>query len=272
MISALLLPLLAQAATPDFFTLDSYSPPPAEQDRLTLCLEEVRTDPSSAIASASIWMGEAHDAAERAFPQRCLGMAYTRLLRWQAAEQAFLTARAGTLEDQSLMRSRLASMAGNSALADGRNEDALAAFALAAQDAAAAGDTMQAGLVQADRARALVGLGRIDEAAAALADARRDAPQSADAWLLSATLARRQGDLGAAQAQIQTAAGLDGTNPAIGLEAGVIAVLAGHGDAARQSWNSVIAIAPSSPEAETARGYIAQLAEDPAAPEPEITR
>ena len=262
MISALLLSLMAQASSADLSALDAYLPPATvEEDRLTLCLGEATSDPSNAIVTASTWLAEAHDAAERSFPQQCLGMAYTRLLRWSAAEQAFLDARNGTLEWNQTVRGRLAAMAGNSALAEGRAEDALASFTLAEQDAAKAGDKLLAGEVQVDRSRALVALDHTAEADAALANARRDAPQNSDAWLLSATLARRTGDLERAQGQIATAAGLDPTNPLIGLEAGVIAVLGGRDDAARQSWQSVIELAPDSAEAKTARGYLKQLEE-----------
>ena len=125
--------------------------------------------------------------------------------------------------------------------------------------AGAASDTLAHGEIQSDRSRALVAQGKLDDAAAALTEARRDAPQNADGWLLSATLSRRKGDLGAAQAQIETAAGLDPKNPQVGLEAGVIAALAGHDDAARKSWQSVIDTSPAAPEAETARTYLAEI-------------
>ena len=39
----------------------------------------------------------------------------------------------------------------------------------------------------------------------------------------------------------------------------MIAVLAGHDEAARKSWQSVIVAAPGSAAATTAQGYIAQL-------------
>ena len=259
MIAAFILPLLAQAASADMFDLRAPDLSPSlEEDRLTLCLDQARGDPSTAIVTASVWLGQALDA-ERAYPQQCLGMAYTRLLRWKAAEDAFLGARGDALESTPSIRARLASMAGNSALADGRYADALADLDLAAQDAAAALDTALVGDVQIDRARALVGIDRASEAASALADARRDAPQNPDGWLLSATLSRRQGDLESAQSYIRTAAGLDPANPAIGLEAGVIAALAGADDAARKSWQSVVETVPDSPEAQTARDYLAQL-------------
>ena len=45
----------------------------------------------------------------------------------------------------------------------------------------------------------------------------------------------------------------------IGLEAGVIAMLSGHEDAARKSWKSVVDADPASPEGQTAQSYLAQL-------------
>ncbi len=46
----------------------------------------------SAILTANGWFVES-SGAERSFPQQCMGIAYTRLLRWRAAEHAFLSAR-----------------------------------------------------------------------------------------------------------------------------------------------------------------------------------
>ena len=58
----------------------------------------------------------------------------------------------------------------------------------------------------------------------------------------------------------ERAAALRPVDPAIGLEAGVIAMLAGQPDAARKSWQSVVTMAPDSETAVTARGYLAQIA------------
>ena len=235
-------------------------PPPVEQDRLALCLDEARRDPATAIVTADAWLAEAHGAG-RALPQQCLGQAYVSLLRWDAAHAAFLAGRDALAETARADRARLGAMAGNAALAEEKYDAALAAFDTALGDAAMGGDTPLAGTISADRARALVGLGRMDEAAEALEKARTDAPQNADAWLLSATLSRRLDDLAAAQGQIETAAALAPEDPAVGLEAGVIAALAGNDEAARKSWNSVLGLAPDAPEAAIARTYLGQLAE-----------
>jgi len=248
MILAALFPLIAQGA--DLQT--------DEGARLFICLEQARVDPTAAILNASTWLGES-SGSERAFPHQCLGVAYSRLLRWQAAEEAFLIAHDLALESDHAFRAKLATMAGNAAIAQDQNIGALADFEIALGDAALAGDTRLAGDIQVDRARALVTLERLEEAGGALAIARRDAPQNAEAWLLSATLARRRDQLEIAQSQIETAAALDPENPAVALEAGVIAVLSGRDQGARKSWLSAIELAPDSPEAKTARDYLAQL-------------
>jgi tetratricopeptide (TPR) repeat protein len=112
---------------------------------------------------------------------------------------------------------------------------------------------------QCDRARALVALSRPEEARTALAEAHRLAPESAESWLLSATLARRDKDFDRAQHDIELAAQYAPKDPAVGLEAGVIAVMSGRDEAARKSWQSVLATAPDSAEAVAAKGYLAQL-------------
>ena len=133
------------------------------------------------------------------------------------------------------------------------------AFGRAVSYAADAGDTVLSASVSVDRARALVALGRNDEAAKALAEARTSDPANARAWLLSATLSRRLERLGEAQEQIAQAATLAPQDPAVGLEAGVIAALSGREEEARRSFDSVLLVAPESDEATRARAYLEQL-------------
>jgi hypothetical protein len=233
---------------------------PLEQARLDLCLDKARADPATAMAEASTWLGEV-TAPETSYPQQCLGYAYTLLLRWEAAESAFLAAREAELEINRFRRAQLATMAGNAALADNRADAALAALALAATDAAVSGDAGLRAIVETDRARAMVMQRREGEAEAVLAAARGFDAQNALAWLLSATLARRLGKLVEAQSFIETASALSPGYPEVGLEAGVIAMLQGREDAAKASWESVAAVEPGSETAAIAREYLAQLAE-----------
>jgi tetratricopeptide (TPR) repeat protein len=253
MILAALALLLAQAAE-----AATAAPHSAEQARLTVCLEQARTDPATAITTAGLWLIEARGAG-KALPQQCLGQAYVSLLRWGAARGAFRAARDAALSSDHAVRARLGAMAGNAALGGNDAASALADLGQALADAGLAGDKPLAGSIAGDKARALVALGRNDEAAATLQQARADAPQDAQVWLLSATLARRLGDLKSAQVQIEAAAGLAPGDPAIGLEAGVIAALAGNDEAARKSWNAVVALAPDGPEATSAKAYLAEI-------------
>lgn len=246
-----LLPLVAQLSAPE--SIQSVA-----EARLTTCLDQSRKDPTTAIVTADEWLGEVK-GSEQAWPLQCLGIVYTRLMRWDAAEEAFLTARDALLPTETARRARLGAMAGNAALADNRPAAALATLDTALADAAKAGAADIGGGIALDRARALVALDRPGEAEDALAIARRDAAQDAESWLLSATLARRQGKLRDAQFYIETAAVIAPVDVEIGLEAGLIAALAGQDAAARKSWQSVIAAAPGSEAARQAQSYLDQL-------------
>lgn len=234
------------------------APAPPPPSRLRSCLDEAEASPTDAIETAQNWLQQVK-GAPAAEPYRCLGAAHARRGEWDDAESAFLSARDAAAADNLVLRAELGAMAGNAALASQHPDRALAALDFAHGEAQGAGDVKLAGEIAIDRARALVALKRNDEAAQALIEARTSTPDNPLAWLLSATLSRRQGKLAQAQAQISTAAQLQPTDPEIGLEAGLIAVLAGHDEAARKSWQSVVAAAPDSEAAGTARGYLAQL-------------
>lgn len=272
---SLLLALLAQVgpfATP---TPQPVSPlPPELQDRkaperndadaeasktdIERCLADTKADPGRAATLAGKWFGKAK-GAEKGRAGHCLGVALIRLELWDEAAAAFVAGRDALGDEDREYRARLGAMAGNALLAEGEVEAALDVLDSARDDAQTAGHADMAGSISMDRARALVALGREDEAAAALAEAREALPGDAQAWLLSATLSRRMGKLVEAQAQIEKAAELLPVDLEIGLEAGRIAMLSGREDAARKSWQSVIDAAPKSDAAEKAQGYLEQL-------------
>lgn len=264
MIAPFLLPLLAQAtATPvEVAPLEpshsAQQPRTLEEDRLTVCLKQVRQDTALAIDMAQKWVIEVK-GPESASAQQCLGVALAADGVWGPAEQAFLAARDALPAAEAGRRAKLGAAAGNAAIADGRPAEALPTLDKATSEASAATDTKTGGEIAIDRARALVALGRTKDAEEALAIARRDAAQDSDAWLLSATLARRQSDLVNAQNYIETAARLRPVDLQIGLEAGVIAMLSGREDAARKSWQSVIDADGASEPARIAKSYLAQL-------------
>ena len=232
---------------------------------LQACLNQLDTDPARAHTMAQLRRSET-TGAERVLANHCLGTAASALGLWEDARSAFLAAHDETPEDEPRARARFALLAGNAMLAGGDAAGALAQLTQAEADARTAGSAPLEALAALDRARALVSLGRGEEGLAALDTATTLAPAKAEGWLLKATLLRRLDRLDEAQVAIEAAAKLAPTNPEIGLEAGVIAVLAGRDAAARQSWQSVIALQPESLAAATAKDYLAQL--DPA-PEPE---
>lgn len=235
--------------------------------RLHACLSTAAQDPDAALDTANAWLREAR-GSQQAEPRMCLGWAYSTQQRWDDATRDFLAGRDIAATSDHLLRARLGAMAGNSVLAAGAADRALPLLDIAHTDAKVVEDTHLAGDIAIDRARALVALKRDGDAVIALSEARTASPDNAYGWLLSATLSRRLNQLPLAQSQIETAAQLTPGDPETGLEAGVIAVLSGRATAAAKSWQSVIAAAPNSPSADTARTYLAQLGTVPAATTP----
>ncbi|MCB2050759.1 MAG: hypothetical protein KDE63_04950 [Novosphingobium sp.] len=253
MIATLFLPVIAAATA-------ASAPAPAIDAKLDECMHLAASDPIAAQDAARAWLDESkEDNTTKAKALQCLGVAMANSGAWDDAETTFLQARDLTATSDLVARARLAAMAGNTALADGRATAALHALDMAKADAATIGDPMLTSGIEIDRARAMVGASDMDGAAVALASAREANPADWEAWLFSATLARRQGKLVEAQGFIEKAADLRPVDLTVGLEAGVIAALAGHADAARKSWQSVIDAKPKSREAEAARAYIAEL-------------
>lgn len=234
---------------------------------LETCFDQLEQDPARAHAMAQIRRSET-SGADRVLANHCLGTAASELGLWDDARAAFAAARAETPDDETRTRARFAALAGNAALVSGDAAGALDLLTLAQRDARAAAAVPLEAIAATDRARALVTLGRGDEALAALDAATTLAPERSEGWLLKATLLRRLDRLVEAQTAIERAALLVPTNPDIGLEAGVIAVLAGRDDAARASWQSVIDLAPDAPAATIAKDYLAQIgdAQDTAPP------
>ena len=238
---------------------------PRPDSWLARCLDQIDEEPSRAHVQAQI-RRDTTSGEERVLANHCLGLASTRMERWEEARAAFTAARQETSENDLRLRARFGAMAGNAALATGDLSGALDLLDAAKGDANAAGAAGILGLVALDRARALVGLSQLEAANAALVEARAIQPEDSETRLLSATLLRRMGRMEEAQTQIEEAARLAPLDPDIGLEAGVIAILAGREAAARASWLSVISVAPDSPQANTAQSYLDQLGPEPASP------
>jgi len=239
------------------------APPTADRhDRLADCLTVGRSNPDLAISLARHWLEEVKLPSEKVRANQCLGMMLSQQGDFDGALAAFGEAVGLIPEAQAVGAVPLMAMAGNAALGAGKPQDALTWLDRASAVHGFA-DNMALAAIQNDRARALVALGRNADAATALAKAHELAPQNAEGWLLSATLARRDKNLVLAQHDIEEAARLAPRDPAVGVEAGVIAMLGQREDAARQSWQSVLAMAPASDEARVARGYLEQIGAAP---------
>ena len=184
MILSPLLLLLAQDA--------AAAPPRAvAEDRLAVCLRHARTDPTSAIVEASTWAGEA-SGVEASYPQQCLGLAYTVLLRWGAAERAFLAARDDAGESEHFRRAQLATMAGNAALGTEAEAEATLAQARTLDP-----QSPFAWLLSATLARRL---GKLDEAQAHIATAAALSPDYPEIGLEAGVIAMLAGRREAAEA------------------------------------------------------------------------
>jgi tetratricopeptide (TPR) repeat protein len=270
-IASLLLPLMMQVGpdpasggVPDHSALVQDRPPQNAQDAqpeqswLSRCFALIDEDPARAHVQAQVER-ERTAGDERVLANHCLGLAATKLERWREAEAAFLAARDEITEGDMRLRARMGAMAANAAMAMDEDQRALLLLDSALVDARASSAGDITAFILVDRARALVDIGQLEDAELSLAEARILRPDDGEARLLSATLLRRLGKLGQAQKQIEEAATIDPLNPQVGLEAGVIAVLDNRDDAARESWQSVLEIAPDSAEAQVARDYLEQL-------------
>jgi tetratricopeptide (TPR) repeat protein len=248
------LPLLLQAATP----AAAQPLPTLDEVQFTECLDLARKDAASAVTEASLWTQQGGGYLARA----CHGFALASDFKFDLALPILSEAARGAEERNDPRAARFWAQAGNAAIADGQ-----AAIALTALDKALAlaQTNAEKADVEVDRARALVALERTDDAASALANARRLGPENGTAWLLSATLARRTNKLPDALTFIQTAAPLLPRDPAVALEAGNIAIAAGDEAAARKQWEQVIAIAPTSRQANSAQAQLAALSAAPPA-------
>ncbi len=229
---------------------------------LAECLTVLETDPARAHTQAQIRLTEEieqDNSANYVVANHCLGLASVELELWQDAATAFQAAKNGSPVDDKRARARFGTMAGNAALAGGNHEHALWLLNYAVEDAREAQSSTLEALAAIDKARALVALERPEEGLAALESATRLEPQLSEGWLLKATLLRRMEQLAKAQTAIEQAVTLAPVDSEIGLEAGVIAILSGRENAARQSWQSVIDTQPESIAAQRAKEYLDQI-------------
>jgi tetratricopeptide (TPR) repeat protein len=238
----ILLLLAAEAATPG-----------PQENRFANCVALTESDPARALDEAGAWK----IAGGGVLARQCEGLAYSSQKRWMPAALAFEQAARIAEREQDGRAARLWVQAGNATLAGNDAARARAQF-----DAALASQTLtgaEAGEVHLDRARASVALKDDARARLDLDSAKKLVPQDPLAWLLSATLARRTGDLDRARADIAEAARLAPDEAAVAVEAGNIAMLSGATDAARTAWQAAVRASPDSQSGKAATTALKQL-------------
>lgn len=232
----MILPLLLLAST----VAQAAGPLDPREARLHRCLVQMRSNPVAALMEAEQWRG----AGGGHFALQCAGLAEAAQRRWAAAAGDFEAAARDARTAGDTRTAGYWAQAGNAWLAAGEPDKARVAL-----DAALAAGTLtglQRGEVQLDVARALVATGDLVSGRAALDRALSDAGADPLAWLLSATLARRMGDVPRAQKDIGEALTRSPDDASVQLEAGNIAALARDEAGARRAWQEAVRRAPAS--------------------------
>jgi tetratricopeptide (TPR) repeat protein len=240
----ILLLLAAEAAMP------SRSP---SEERFEACIALTDTDPAKALDEANAWKIGGGGILAR----QCEGIAYSALRRWIPAATAFEQAARAAEREKDGRAPRLWVQAGNAALAAGDYTKSRSHL-----DAALATGTLkdaEAGEAHLDRARAAVALNDNGAARSDLDAALKLVPADPLAWLLSATLARRGGDLERARNDIAEAAKLAPDEASVALEAGNIAIVSGADSAARTAWEAAVKASPDSSAGKAAANSLKQL-------------
>lgn len=221
-------------------------------------------DPGTAIAEGARWaLTDGGIDAEL-----CLGVGYENANDWNAAESAYMRAHALATAADDTRTTGILVNAGRMALRNDDADTAVERFGAALADPDLS-DSVR-GTVLIERAQAHVSLEDGDAAQADLIAAQSLLPNDSSVWLLSATLARRQGDFDTAGDFIDRALELDQSDPANLLEAGNIAIGLNAYDIAEQAWNRAAAADPDGPSGQAASRNLerlaALLAEDPGVP------
>ncbi|MEP2988075.1 MAG: hypothetical protein ABJQ18_02640 [Parasphingorhabdus sp.] len=225
---------------------------PVEQ-RFNKCIDLAVDDPQAGLTEANTWLIEGGGFLAR----HCLGFANAEQFNWAAATKAFVASAQAAEVARDKRIDKFWAQAGNAALAGGDAVKALEYLNAALVQGSLKG--LAKGLVHLDRARAHVALEDYPAAKAEFAMVHQLAPEDPLGWLLSATLARRMGDLELARNDILVADQRAPGDPAIALEAGNIAFESGDKINAKANWGKAVQIDAESQSAKIAQKYLSQL-------------
>jgi tetratricopeptide (TPR) repeat protein len=227
--------------------------PSPQEARFESCVALSDANPPAALTEASAWRSSGGGVLAR----QCEGLAYAAQKRWAPAATAFEQAAREAERDRDGRAARIWVQAGNAALAGGDAAKARGFFESAIVSGVLKGEEL--GEAYLDRARATAMLGQTRIARSDLDQALKLVPADPLGWLLSATMARRDGDLARAAKDIEEAAKRAPDEPGVMLEAGNIAVLSGSDKAARAAWEAAVKAAPTSPAGKAAAEQLARL-------------
>ncbi|OYU14522.1 MAG: hypothetical protein CFE37_10525 [Alphaproteobacteria bacterium PA4] len=225
------------------------APLASDRSRYDACIAMVKADPGRAIAVAMNWRVEGGGVAAR----HCEALAEAQRKDWPAALKSFEAAAQASEAAGDGQALALWMQAAETAMLATRPAAAVAYLDKALP---LAGDDKLRATLRVSRAEALVDLKRSAEAASDLDSATRLDPDVEWGWLLKATLARRMGDFKTAEAAILEAAKRDPESADVQFEAGNIAAAQGNDALARTAWVAAARADPDSPAGKAAQAAL----------------
>jgi Flp pilus assembly protein TadD len=227
--------------------------PSLDPKRYDGCVRAIDADAAKVEQFAIEWQ-----ALGGGLPARhCLALAQLRQGKNAAAASTLSKAAQAAEAQKSPMAADLWNQAGNAAMLAGDMKGAVSHFSSGILAAGEFAPVRTANLL-VDRARARTELADLAGARADLDQALKLTDKEPTAWLLSAALARRQGDLVRAGIDISRASALDSANPDVLFEQGNIAAANKDEVNARKLWEMAVKAESGSAAAEIAAKALAE--------------
>lgn len=248
--------LAGLVAAPALFIAARAGAGPSDPSRYAACIEIAPKDPARAMQLAYAWRIEGGGVASR----HCLAVAQMHARHYEAALKSYEAAGQASEDARDGQAAALWRQAGEAAMLAERPADAVRFLtrALAKPGGQELSPRAEADLLTA-RAEAQVAAGKSDAAMADLNRATALSPEFFTPWLLKSTLARRGGDVATAEAALLNAAKLAPESADVELEAGNIAAAKGDLVLARQAWEAAAADAPDTPAGQAAAAALGRM-------------
>jgi tetratricopeptide (TPR) repeat protein len=226
--------------------------PSLDRKRYDGCVRAIPTDARKAEQFAVEWQGMGGGLPAR----HCQALAQLQQQQFIAAASTLSKAAQVAEAEKSPLVADFWAQAGNAAFLGGDSKGAVQYFTTALTAAGEFAPQRSASIL-IDRARAYTDLNNLPFARSDLDRAIALNKQDATAWMLSAALARRQGDMARASTEISRASTLEPSNPDIMFEQGNIAAANKDEATARKVWEMTVKAAPGSQAAELAAKALA---------------